>query len=97
MLHYSKKVVNDLGASRRQDKRWCQWNKALLRDSLLSENIDMMGFSYSMVSNEIGPKSSVMDVGNWVISDRNPQRNRQANPMLMACLVHSRVLILCCP
>ena len=43
----------------------------------------MMGSNHSMVNEEIGLKSSVMDVGNWVISNMNAQKNKQANPMLM--------------
>ena len=43
----------------------------------------MIGFSHSMVSNEIGLKLSVMDMGNLVISGMNAQGNRQAEPMLM--------------
>ena len=43
----------------------------------------MIGSSYSMVSRKIGLKSSVMDVGNWVISSMNAQGNRQVDPMLM--------------
>ena len=43
----------------------------------------MIGSSYSMVREMIGIKSSVMDVGNWVISGVNTQGNRQANPMLI--------------
>ena len=82
MLHYSK-VVNNLGASRSQDKGRCQWNWALFRDSLLSKHIVVIGSSHGMVSDEIGPKSSVVLVGNWVISGMNAQENRQADPMLM--------------
>ena len=43
----------------------------------------MIGSSYSMGSNEIGLKSSFMDVGNLVISSMNTQGNRQADSMLM--------------
>ena len=83
MLHYSKEVVNDLGASRSRDKGWLQCNWALLRDILLSKHMRMIGSSHSMASNEIGFKASVMDVGNWAITGTNAQGNRQADPMLM--------------
>ena len=43
----------------------------------------MIGSSHSMVRRKIGLKSSVMDVGNWVISGVNAQGNRQVDPMLM--------------
>ena len=43
----------------------------------------MIGSSHSVVRDKIGLKSSVMDVGNWVISGENAQENRQADPMLM--------------
>ena len=43
----------------------------------------MIGSSYSMVRGNSGLKSSVMDVGNWVISSMNAQGSRQADPMLM--------------
>ena len=43
----------------------------------------MMVSGHSVVSDKIGLKSSVMDVGNWVISGVNAQGNRQADPMLM--------------
>ena len=56
MLYYSKEVVNNLGASRSWDKGWYQWNWALLRDSLLSEYMGMIGYSHRMVTNEIGLK-----------------------------------------
>ena len=39
--------------------------------------------SHSMVRRKIGLKSSVMDMGNWVISSVNAQGNRQVDPMLM--------------
>ena len=39
--------------------------------------------SHSIVSNEIGLKSSIIDVGNWVISGMNTQGNKQLVPMLM--------------
>ena len=62
---------------------WWQWNWSLLRDSLLSTHMGMIGSSHSMVSNGIGLKSSVMDVGNLVTSSINVQGNRQADPMLV--------------
>ena len=43
----------------------------------------IIGSSYSVVKGKIGLKSSVMNVGNWVISGVNAQGNRQADPMLM--------------
>ena len=43
----------------------------------------MIGSSHSMVRGRIGLKSSVMDVGNWVISGMNAQGNRQADPIFM--------------
>ena len=43
----------------------------------------MIGSSHSMVRGRIGLKSSIMDMGNWVISGENAQENRQADPMLM--------------
>ena len=43
----------------------------------------MIGSSYSMVREKIGLKSSVMDMGNWVISSMNTQENGQEDPMLM--------------
>ena len=43
----------------------------------------MIGSNHSMVRRKIGLKSSVMDVGNWVISGMNAQGNRQVDPMLM--------------
>ena len=43
----------------------------------------MIGSSYSMVSNKIGVKPSVMDMGNLVISGVNTQENRQVDPILM--------------
>ena len=45
--------------------------------------MDMIHSSYSMVSNEIGLKSSVRDMGNWVISGINASRNRQVATMLI--------------
>ena len=95
MLHYSKEVTNNLRASRIRDKGWCQWNWALLRDSILSNHIGMIGSSQGMVSNKIGLKSSVMDMGNWDISGMIAQGNRQADPMLMVQLVHSTMLLIC--
>ena len=58
-------------------------NGSGLRDSLLSEHTGVIGSRYSIVSNEKGLKSSVVDVGNWVISGVSAQGNRQADPMLM--------------
>ena len=55
----------------------------MLRESLLSEHMGMIGSSYSMVRENVGLKSSVVDVGNFVISGMNAQRNRQADPMLI--------------
>ena len=55
----------------------------MLRDSLLNKHMGMIGSSYSVVRGRIGLKSSVMDVGNWVISGMNTQGNRQVDPMLM--------------
>ena len=43
----------------------------------------MIGSGYSMVRRKIGLKSNVMDVGNWVISGMNAQKNKQVDPMLM--------------
>ena len=43
----------------------------------------MIGSSHSIVSNKIGLKSIVMDIGILVISSVNAQRNRQADPILM--------------
>ena len=43
----------------------------------------MIGSSHSIYSNEIGTKSSVIDIGNLVTSSVNAQSNRQADPMLM--------------
>ena len=42
-----------------------------------------IGSSYSMVSDKISLKSSVMDVGSWVISGMNAQGDRQADLMLL--------------
>ena len=83
MLDYSKEVVNNLGVSRSQYKGWCQWILVLLRDILLRNQMGMIGSSYSMVSNDIGLKSSIMDVRNLVIFSMNTQGNRQADSMLM--------------
>ena len=55
----------------------------------------MIGSSHSIVSDEIGLKSSVMNVEKWVISSMNAQRNRKADLILMVQLVHSRVLLFC--
>ena len=44
---------------------------SLLRDSLLSEHMGIIGPSYSAVSNEIGLKSSIIDMVNLVISNMN--------------------------
>ena len=43
----------------------------------------MIGSSHSLVRKKTGLKSSVMDVGNWVISGVNAQGNTQADTMLM--------------
>ena len=43
----------------------------------------MIGSNNSVVRRKIGLKSSVMDVGNWVISGVNAQGNRQVDPILM--------------
>ena len=43
----------------------------------------MIASNYSVVKKKIGFKSSIMDVGNWVISGVNAQGNRQVDPMLM--------------
>ena len=83
MLHYSKEVVNNLGANISQDKGWCKYNWALVRDSLLKKHMGIIGSSHSIVSNEIDHKSSVMDVGNWVISGVNSQGSKQAYLILM--------------
>ena len=83
MLHYSQEAGSNLGGSRSWDKGWCQWNWAFLRDSLLSKDMGMIGSSYNVVRGRISLKSSVMDVGNWVISGENAQENGQADPMLM--------------
>ena len=96
MLHSSKEVVNSLRAGRSQDKVWCQWIWALLRDSLLSEHIGMISYIYSMVNGEIGLKLSVMNVGNWVIAVMNAQGNNQAENMPLVLLAHSKVLLFCC-
>ena len=50
---------------------------------MLSKHMGIIASSHSMVREKIGLKTSVMDVGNWVISDVNSQGNRQADPMLM--------------
>ena len=66
---------------------------AVLRNSLLSKHIGMTGSSHSMVSDKIGLKSNVLDVGISIFSSINAHRNRQADPILMVCLVHSKVLL----
>ena len=71
MLHYSQEVVNNLEASRSHDKGQCQWNWAFFKDSLLSQHMGIIGSSYRVVSDKIVFKSSVMNVGNWVISGVN--------------------------
>ena len=43
----------------------------------------MIDSGYSMGRKKIGLKSSVIDVGNWVISGVHAQGNRQADPMLI--------------
>ena len=43
----------------------------------------MIGSSNSMVRRRSGLKSSIIDVGNWVISGVNVQGNRQADPILI--------------
>ena len=43
----------------------------------------MIASNHSMVRRKIGLKSSVIDVGNWVISGVNAQGNRQVDPMLI--------------
>ena len=53
------------------------------RDGPLSNHMGMLGLSHCMVSNKIDLKSSVMGVGNLVISGMNSKGNRQADPMLM--------------
>ena len=83
MLHYCQEAVNNPGVSRSSDKGQFQWNWALLRDSLLSKHMGIIGSSHSVVSEKIGCKSSVIDVRNLVISGINAQRNRQTDPMLM--------------
>ena len=55
----------------------------LVMDSLLSKHMGMIDSSHSMVRKKIALKSSIMDVGNWVISCVNAHGNRQADPMLM--------------
>ena len=55
----------------------------MLRDSLLSKHMGMIGSSHSMVREKISLKSSVMDVGHLVIFGVNAQGNRQSDPMLM--------------
>ena len=64
-------MINNLGANTSQDKGWCQWNWALLRESLLSEYIEMIYSGHSVFSSKTGLKSGVMDVGNWVIYGMN--------------------------
>ena len=83
MLHYSKEVSNNLGASKSQDKCWCQWDWALLRDSLLREHMGMISSSHNVVSHEVGFKLSAINVGNWVTYSVNTQGNRQTDPILM--------------
>ena len=53
----------------------------MFREKLLSEHMGMIGSS--MVNNKIALKSSVIDVGNWVIPYMNTLENRQADLMLM--------------
>ena len=84
MLYYSKEIINKLEASGSRDKGQCKQNWALFGNSLLSKHIGMIGSSHSMVSDEIGLKSSIMNLGNWVIFGMNAQENRQVDPMLMA-------------
>ena len=43
----------------------------------------IIGSSHSMVREKFGLKSSVMDVGSWVISGMNAQENRQVDPILI--------------
>ena len=43
----------------------------------------IIGSSNSTVSDKIDLKSSIIDVGNLVISGMNVQINRQADPMLL--------------
>ena len=57
--------------------------------------MQIIGSSLNVVSKEIGLKSSVMNVGDLVISGINAQGNRQSDPMLMVLDVHSRVLLFC--
>ena len=71
MLHYSREVIKNLKASKNQHKSWCQWIWALVKDSLLSKLMGMIGSSNSVVSNETGLKLHVLDVGNWFISSMN--------------------------
>ena len=96
MLHYSQEVITNLGDNKSWDRGQCQWNWVLLRDSLLSKYMGMICSNNSMVRRKISLKSSVMDVGNWVISGVNAQENRQVDPMLMVWLVHSKVLFCQC-
>ena len=44
---------------------------ALFRDNQFREHMGIVGSNYSVVSSKIGLKSSVMDVGNLVISSIN--------------------------
>ena len=55
----------------------------MVRDSLFGKHMGRIGSSHSIVKEKIGLKSSVMVVGNWVISSENVQENMQADPMLM--------------
>ena len=55
----------------------------MLRNSLLSEHMGMIGSSHNIVNKKISLKSSVMDIGNWFISGVSDQGHRQADPMLM--------------
>ena len=83
MLHYSKEVINNLQVSRSQEKGQCQCIWSLLRDSLHSNDMVIIGSSHSAVSDEIGLNSSIIHVGNWAISGIDSQGNRQADPILM--------------
>ena len=49
----------------------------MLKDSLLSEYMGIIGSSHSIVSNEIGLKSSVMNVGNLVTSRVNAKKKKK--------------------
>ena len=50
---------------------------------MLSEYIRIIGSTYSIVSNKISLKLSVIYIGNMVVSGMNTQGNGQANPMLI--------------